>query len=111
MIARRGYERRDHVAIPVTKCHDLVAFDFLVPIEADVIAALFRRCRRAVTVDHRDVQEIRVMKLQHRSLEDRIKTAICLPSAKGAPDPGVMNLPAPIRVPLDGQFLPLASQI
>jgi hypothetical protein len=83
----------------------------IMPAEAEVIAALLRRCRRAVSVDHRDVQQIRVMKRQHGSLKDRIETAIRLPPAKGVPDAGVMDLSAPIRVPLDGQFLPLPSQI
>ena len=51
------------------------------------------------------------MKGQHGSLEDRIETAIRLPPAEGAPDAGVMDLLASIRVLFDGQFLPLASQI
>jgi hypothetical protein len=51
------------------------------------------------------------MKRQRGSLEDRIETAIRLPPAEGAPDAGVMDLLASIRVLFDGQFLPLASQI
>jgi hypothetical protein len=57
-----------------------------VPAEAYIVATLLRRCRRAVTVDYRDVQEIHTMKHQHGSLEDRIETAIRLPPAEGAPD-------------------------
>src|ERR1700722_12664015 len=52
-----------------------------------------------------------MVKLQHRSLKDRIDTSIHLPASKGAPDAGVMDLPASVRVSFDGQFLPLASQI
>ena len=51
------------------------------------------------------------MKRQHRSLEDRIETAIRLPPAKGAIDAGVMDLPASLAVLFDGQFLPLASHV
>jgi len=66
--------------------------------EANIIATLLRRCRRAVTVDHRDVKEIRTMKRQHGSLEDRIETAIRLPPAESGPDAGVMDLLASIHV-------------
>ena len=109
VIAGRRYERRNHITISITKGDDLVAFDLLVPAESDVIAALLRRCRRAITVDHRGVQEIGLMKRQHGSGEDRIETAIRLPPAKDTPDAGMVNLPATLLVLFDRQFFPLAS--
>jgi hypothetical protein len=60
---RRGYERRDHVAFPITKGNDLVALDPFVSAKSDIITNLLRRCRRVVTMDHRDVKETRVTKL------------------------------------------------
>ena len=41
LIAGRGYERRDHVAISVTKGDDLVTFDVFVAAEPNVIASGF----------------------------------------------------------------------
>jgi hypothetical protein len=57
---------------------------------------------RAVTVDHRNIKEIRVMKRQHCALEDRIETTIRLPPAKRAIDAGVVNFLAPLVVLFDG---------
>jgi hypothetical protein len=76
-----------------------------------MVAALLRRWRPAVTMNDRDVKEVRLMKRQHCSLEDRIETAIRLPPAKHAPDAGMVNLPATFPVLLDRQFFPLASQV
>src|SRR5580700_2257211 len=87
------------------------AFDFLVPVEADIVTTPLRRCGRAVAVDDRDVKELRLMERQHRALEDRIETAIRHPTAKRPPDTDVVDLPAPGRVLFDGQFLPLATQV
>ena len=88
--------------IPITKRDHLVAFDFLVPVEADIVTILLRRGRRAVAVDDRDVKELRLMERQHRALEDRIETAIRHPAAKSPPDTDVVDLPAAGRVLLDG---------
>src|ERR1700722_16286132 len=107
----RRNERRDHIAIPITKGDHLVAFDFLVPVEADIVTTPLRRCGRAVAVDDRDVKELRLMERQHRALEDRIETAIRHPTAKRPPDTDVVDLPAPGRVLFDGQFLPLATEV
>ena len=112
--SRRRGERGSRVIsadIPVAKGDNLVTFDFLVSAEADVIATLLRRCRRAVTVDHRSVKKVRMMKGQHRAGEDCLKTTIRLPSSKRTIDASVVNFPASGFVPFDGQFLPLASQV
>ena len=81
------------------------------PVEADIVTTLLRRCRRAVAVDDRDVKELRLMERQHRPLEDRIETAIRHPAAKSPPDTNVVDLPAPGCVLFDGQFLPLATEV
>ena len=111
LIAGCRYERRDDVAVAIAKGDDLVTFDPLVPAEADVIAPLLRRCRRAIAVDHRGIKEIRVMKRRHRPGEDRIEAAIRLPPAKDTPDAGMVYLPATLFVLFDRQFLPLAPQV
>ena len=43
LIARRGNERRNHVAISITKRDHLVAFELLVPVEADIVTTSLRR--------------------------------------------------------------------
>src|SRR5271165_1669015 len=52
-IARRRHERRDHVAMAVAEGDDFVALHLLVPAEAEVVAALFRRRCGAVAVNGR----------------------------------------------------------
>ena len=37
MVAGSRDKRRDDIAVPVTKSHDLVALDLLVSVEADVV--------------------------------------------------------------------------
>ena len=64
-IARRRYERRDHVAPPVAEGDDLVAFHLLVPAEADVVTALFCCRRRAIAVNDGDIEEVVLPQLQH----------------------------------------------
>ena len=46
---------------------DLVAFHPLVPAEAEVVAALFRRRRGAVAVNDRRIEEAVLMKPRHRA--------------------------------------------
>jgi hypothetical protein len=82
-----------------------------VPVEADIVITLLRRCRRAVTVDDRDVKQLRLMERQHCPLEDRVETAIRHPAAKRPPDPNVVDHAAPGRVLFDGQSLPLATEV
>jgi len=56
-------KRRDHVAIAVAEGDDVVAFQLLVPVEADVVATLFGGRRRAVTVNDGDIKKLVVVKL------------------------------------------------
>src|SRR5271166_2998868 len=51
------------------------------------------------------------MKLQYRPREDRIETAIRLPSSKRAIDASVVDLRAPILVLFNRQFLPLTADV
>ena len=41
VVPRSRDKRRDDIAIAVAEGHDLIAFDLLVPVETDVVAALF----------------------------------------------------------------------
>ena len=66
-IARARNNRRDHIAVAVAEGDDLVALHFLVPAETNVVAALFRCRRRAIAVDDRDIEEVVLMKPQHRA--------------------------------------------
>ena len=78
-IAGGRNKRRNHIAIPIAKGDDLVTLHLLVPAETDVVAALLRRCRRAIAMDDSSVEEIGLMKLQHRACKNAVKTAVRLP--------------------------------
>src|SRR5258708_25254466 len=87
---RGRHERGNHVAIPVEEDDHLVAFDLLVPAEAEVVAPLLRRSRGAVAMDDARVQAIVLMKPEHRAFENGIKASVCLPAPKGAIDARVL---------------------
>ncbi len=53
--------------MPIAEGDDLIAFDLLVAIEADVVAALFGCRGRAVAANDRNIQAVVLMKLQHRA--------------------------------------------
>jgi hypothetical protein len=90
---------------------DLIAFDLLVSVEADVVAALFRRRRRAIAMDDGHIEKAGLTKLQHHDCENDVKAAAGLPPSKSAINPAVANLGAPFRVLCSGQFLPLTTQV
>jgi hypothetical protein len=84
VIARCCHERCDHVAVAVAEGNDFVAFQLLVPAEADVVAALFGGRRRAIAMNDRGIEEVILLKLRHRASENGIHAAISLPPAQGA---------------------------
>ena len=53
--------------MPIAEGDGLIAFDFLVAVEADVVAALLGYRRRAIAVNDRNIQAVVLMKLQHRA--------------------------------------------
>ena len=83
-IAWRRNKRRNDIAIAIAEGDDLVAFDLLVPAEADVVAAFLRRCRRTIAMDDSGVEKIGLMKLAHRTCKNGVKTAVRLPPSKRA---------------------------
>src|ERR1700712_2506440 len=51
----------------VAEGHDLIAFDLLVSVETDVVAALLGGCRRPITVNDGDIKQRILVKLHHRA--------------------------------------------
>ena len=84
---------------------------FLVCVEADVVATLFRRRRGAIAVDDSQVEKVGLVKPQYHGDENDIKTAAGLPPSKGAINSGVVDLRATVGVFCNGQFFPLAPQV
>src|ERR1700712_5047119 len=80
-------------------------------VETDVVAALFGGRRRAITVDDRDVKPLVLVEFQHRARKNGVDAAIGLPPPEGTIDAGVMDLETTFAIPVDRQFLPLATQI
>ena len=111
MVARSRDKRRDDIAIPVAECDYLIALSLLVCVEANVIAALFRRCRGAIAVDDSHVEKVGLVKPLYRGDENDIKTATGLPPSKGAINSGVVDLRATVGVFCNRQFFPLAPQV
>ena len=110
-IARCGDERRDHLAMAVAEGHDLVAFQRLVSVEADVVATLFGCRGCAITVDDRDIKQLVLVKPHHGALEDGVDAAIGLPSPEGTIDAGIVDLGTAFAIFVNRQFLPLTPQI
>ena len=67
-ISRCRDKRSDCVAVPVAEGHDLVAFYLLVATEPNIVPAFFRRRRRAITMDRRDIQQVTLMQLYDLAL-------------------------------------------
>ena len=97
--------------MPITEGDDLIAFDLLVAVEADVVAALFGCRGRAVAVNDRNIQAVVLMKLQHRTGKNGVDTAIDHPPPPDAINPRVVNFRTPLAIFFDRQFLPLTTQI
>ena len=111
MIAGSRDKWRDDIAVAVAKGHDLVAFDLLVSVEADIVASLFRGRRRAIAMDNAHVEKARLMELQCHGRENDIETAVGLPPSEGAINTGIMDFREPSRVLCYRQFLPLTSYV
>ena len=90
---------------------DLIAFDFLVPTKAEVIAALFRRRRSTVAVNDRRIEEAVLMKPRHRAGENGVYAAAVHPASPDAVNTRVMSFRAPSASLVDRKLLPLAAQI
>src|SRR5271165_6476958 len=110
-IARRRHERRDHVAMAIAEGDDFVALHLLVPAEAEVVAALFRRRRRAVAVNDRRIEEAVLMKPRHRTGENGVDAAVVHPPPPDAINARVVSFQAVFAILVDRQLLPLAAQI
>ncbi|MBV8397311.1 MAG: hypothetical protein JOZ17_01040 [Acetobacteraceae bacterium] len=85
----------------VAKGHDLVAFQLLVAVEADVVATLLGCRGCAIPVDDREIKQIVLVKLHHRAGKNSIDAAIGLPSAEGTINAGIVDFRTTIVVPLD----------
>src|SRR5271165_552363 len=110
-IARRRHERRDHVAMAVAEGDDFVALHLLVPAEAEVVAALFRRRCGAVAVNDRRIEEAVLMKPRHRTGENGVDAAVVHPPPPDAINARVVSFQAAFAILVDRQLLPLAAQI
>jgi hypothetical protein len=80
-------------------------------VEPDVIAAFLRRSCCAITVDDSRVEKISLMKGRYRIGENGVKTAIGLPSSKGAINACIMNFGTALFILINGQLFPLTAQV
>jgi len=110
-VARGRYERRDHVAVTITKGNDLVTLDMLVPVKSNVVAALLGHGRRSVTVHDRCIDQIAIKKSLNSSRENGIEAAVVYPSAKRTVDARVVDFRLPICLLFNRQLFPLAPQV
>jgi hypothetical protein len=85
----------------VAESHDLVAFQLLVCVEADVVATLFGCRGWAITMDDRDIKQLVLVKLHHRAGENGIDAANGLPSPEGIIDAGIVDFGTAVIVPFD----------
>jgi hypothetical protein len=111
VVPRSRDKRRDDIAIAVAEGHDFIAFDLLVSVEADVVAALFCSRRRAIAVDDGHVEKAALVEPQYHDRENDIETAAGLPPPKGAINTGVVDLGGPFGILCNRQFLPLTAQV
>src|SRR3954452_23154612 len=95
----------------VAEGDDLVAFQLLVPVEADAVATLLGRRRHAITVEDRDIKQLVLVKFPHGALKNGGDAAIGLPAAPSAIDAGVVDLRTTFAILVDRQLLPLTPQI
>src|SRR3954468_3438528 len=95
----------------VAEGHALVAFQFLVPVEADVAAALLGGCRRAITMDDRDIKQLVLVKLAYGSCKDGVDAAISIPPPPSTIEAGVVDLRTTVADLVDRQLLPLTAQV
>jgi hypothetical protein len=91
--------------VPIAEDRDLVAFKLLVAADAQVVTAFLGCCGRAIALNDRDVQAIILVKFEHQAFENGIKTAIRLPSPKGAIDARVVDLRMAPSILFDRQIL------
>jgi hypothetical protein len=52
----------DHIPTAIAKDNDLIALRLFAHAEANVVTTFSRCCRRAFTVDNRDIKEVALMK-------------------------------------------------
>ena len=97
--------------MPVAEGDGLVAFQLLVPTEADVVATLFGSRRLAVTVDDGEIKKIVLVKLQDGSCKDGINAAVGLPPPEGTINACVVDFRTALVISFDRQFLPLTADI
>ena len=65
----------------------------------------------AIAVDDGHIEKAALVEPQHYDRENDIETAAGLPPPKGAINPGVVDLGAPLGVLCNRQLLPLTSQV
>src|SRR3954453_22630771 len=95
----------------VAEGHDLVAFQLLVPVEADVVTALLGSCCRAIPVDDGDIKKLVLVKFQYGALKNGVDAAIGFPSSPSTIDARVVDLGTTFAILVDRQLLPLTAQI
>ncbi len=102
---------RDHIAVAVAEGNDLIAFHFLVSAEPDVVATFLRRGCRPIPMNDSCVEKIGLKKGRYGARKNGVKTAVGLPSSKGAINSGVMNFGVAVPILFDRQLLPLAAHV
>ena len=110
-IAWCRHKWRDHVALAIAKGDHLVAFHLLMTVEAEVIAALFRRRCRAITMNDRRIETAVLMKPRHRPSENSVHAAVVHPAPPDAVNARVVCFWVAFAILADRQLFPLTAQI
>ena len=100
-VARRAYEWRDDVAVPVAEGHDLVALEMLVTAVAEIVAAFFRRRRCAIAMNDRQIEQLVIIKPAHRAGKDGIHATVGLPAPHQPVDTRVLDFWTTFCIPFD----------
>ena len=95
----------------IAEGHHFVAFQVLMPVESEIVAAFLCHCRRPVTVNDAEVKMPFEGQYRHRSRENCIEAPMNFITPKCSIDSGVVNFWLPLFVLFDGQLLPLTTEV
>ena len=82
-----------------------------VPTVSKIVSAFLCCGCCAVAVNHADIKQLLLVKLQNRTRENGIKAALSLIAPKSGIDTSVVDFRLPRFVLLDRQFFPLTAEV
>jgi len=70
--------------LAIAEGHNFIAFEVLVPTESEIVATLFCRCRRPITMNDADIEVLFLVQLRYRTRENGIEAPRGFKAFKGA---------------------------